>query len=115
MMRGFAAMRGATSAISRSSAAIAAPVHLSSTSIAFSHSITMVTAGRVAFLAIARPNIGSPPRQARPLLYRRGMAQAVSLEVVAAITDILRERNGALCPYAKETKWLNGMTRARLA
>ena len=45
MIRGFAVMRGATSAISRSSAAIAARVHLSSTSIAFSHSITIVTCG----------------------------------------------------------------------
>src|SRR5690348_4838663 len=99
MIRGFAAMRGATSAISRSSAAIAADVHLSSTSIAFSHSITTVTAGTSVFLAIARSNIGSPPRQARPLLYRVGMALAVSLEVVGTIPDISRERNGALCPY----------------
>jgi hypothetical protein len=38
-------MRGATLSSSRSNAAIAALVHLSSTSIAFSHSMTMVTGG----------------------------------------------------------------------
>jgi hypothetical protein len=42
---GFAAILGATAAISRCNAAIAARVHLSSTSIAFSHSMTIVTAG----------------------------------------------------------------------
>jgi hypothetical protein len=40
---------------------------------------------------------------------------SVSLEVVKPIHDISTERNGAICPYAKETKWLNGMTRARPA
>src|SRR4029078_10431398 len=112
MMRGLALMRGATSAISRSSADMAAPVHLSSTSMAFSHSMTMVTAGRAAgaavlvdFLAISPPNIGSAGRQASPLMFRnvdvgpgsspgRSAALlrrcAVLLEVEGAIHDILR-------------------------
>src|SRR4051812_35234281 len=47
MTRGFAARRGATAASSRSRPDIAARVHLSSTSMAFSHSITMVIAGSV--------------------------------------------------------------------
>src|SRR3954466_11684857 len=104
MIRGFAVIRGATSAISRSSADIAAPVHLSWTSIAFSHSITIVTAGSgegpdlLAFLAIALSNIGSAGRQASPLLSLTGMAIPVSLEVDGLIHDILSKRTGPFAP-----------------
>src|SRR6476660_7337672 len=48
MMRGFADIFGPTAASSLSSADIAAFVHLSSTSMAFSHSMTIVTAGSFA-------------------------------------------------------------------
>jgi hypothetical protein len=74
MIRGLALIRGATAAISRSKAAMAADVHLSWTSIAFSHSMTIVTAGSglkaalVVGLAMAQANIGSAMRQASPLL-----------------------------------------------
>src|SRR4029079_11067448 len=127
MMRGLALMRGPTSAISRSSAAIATPVHLSSTSIAFSHSMTIVTGESgegavfrgardfVDFWAMAGADIGSGGRQASPVLARCWAPWPDLLEVPSGIHDILSMRDGAICPIAKETRWLNGMTRARLA
>src|SRR6185503_11702283 len=98
MIRGFAAIFGATSAISRSSAAIAALVHLSSTSIAFSHSITMVTAGRVVFLAMAKQNIGSAGRQATTVISLKHALTGFACSPVEHRRYIARSERGTFAP-----------------
>src|SRR3954447_12498143 len=84
---------------------MAARVHLSSTSMAFSHSMTIVTAGsavdaalRVVFLAMAAPNIGSARRQASPSTSPVGRLVGFRLKSDGPSTIYLRKRNGPFAP-----------------